>query len=245
MQNTAEKLLHAAKTKLREEGKGDLVNLIDDANTSPSRPAKLRRLSGIADSLDQIPKKPITLPTQISVKAALAYLLEHNLTKEAYIALRAISLEHGANIWPSYHLLLDEKKECRPNNVQYSETAVVVGLQDRLSKNDEAFLDLCGTEIGSLLKGVELGGTLKVDCIGKAGFDGSTGHSVYNQKFSPENRDTSDAALLATCYVPLQYRVSGGDPVFTNPRPQSAAFCQPVRLEYRKETREASIEIDR
>ena len=39
-QNTGEKLLHASMMNLREEGKTGLVHLINDANQSPTRPAK-------------------------------------------------------------------------------------------------------------------------------------------------------------------------------------------------------------
>ena len=137
------------------------------------------------------------------------------------------------------------KKQCRPANIQYGETSVVVGLPERLAKNDTAFMELCETEIGALLLDIEVGGTLKVECEGKVGFDGSMGHSVYNQKFSPENRDTSDASLVATCYVPLQYRDAGGNPIWTNENPQSSSICQPLCLEYKKETKEASCEINR
>ena len=52
-----------------------------------------------------------------------------------------------------------------------------------------------------LLEGIEDGETLHIECEGKAGFDGSAGHFMYNQKFSQENRDTSDSSLLATCYM--------------------------------------------
>jgi len=50
--------------------------------------------------------------------------------------------------------------------------------------------------------------TLTDDCvknlllIGKWGFDDSTGHSEYNQKFS--NNDLQNKSLFVTSYVPLQ-----------------------------------------
>ena len=244
-ENSCEKLLHAATVKLREEGKSSLASLIQDANKSPTRPAKILRISGIADTFDRVPKIDIHLPSKILPQAALAFILQHNMTKGAYVALRLISKQNSADIWPSYKEVLKAKEKSRPENIQYDEAAVSVGLSDRLAKNDAAFMELCETEIGLLLRDVEIGGTLRVDCEGKVGFDGSTGHSMFNQKFSLENRDKTDSSLLATCYVPLQYRVSGGEPIFTNPAPQSSSFCQPLRLEFRKETKDASIEIDR
>ena len=87
-------------------------------------------------------------------------------------------------------------------------------------------------------------GILKIIEESKIGFDGSTGHSIYNQAFSLENKDASDASLLSTCLVPLQYRTEAGEVIWVNPVPQAATFCQPVRLEFQKETPEASREID-
>ena len=67
---------------------------------------------------------------------------------------------------------------------------------------------------------------------------------MYNQAFSLENSDASDESLLSTCLVPLQYKVKNGDVILQNPKPQGPTLCQPVRLEYRKETPQASKEID-
>ena len=86
--------------------------------------------------------------------------------------------------------------------------------------------------------------TLEIEVESKVGFDGSTGLTMYNQAFSTENEDASDSALLSTCLVPLQWRVKGGPVIFTNPVPQASSFCQPLRLEFRKETVEVSRELN-
>ena len=122
--------------------------------------------------------------------------------------------------------------------------AVVVPLVERLRHNDNRVIELFDATIKEHLQDIEEGGTLLIEVEGKIGFDGSTGNAIYNQKFSLENRDKTEESLLSTCYVPLQYRTSKGEVIFTNPVPQGATFCQPVRLEYRKETPEASKEID-
>ena len=244
-QNTGEKLLHAAKINLKAEGKAGLVKVIDEADRSPTRSAKLIRLSGIADKLDKVPKKDLSLPTKVSEAEAVAYILGFNVKKEAYMKMRLISLAKNSDIWPVWDKILDRKVKRRPKKIDYGEMAVKLELRERLKRNDTAFIELCNTEIGQLLRDVEPGGTLKLTCEGKLGFDGSTGQSLFQQKFSPENRDKSDESLLATCYVPLQYRVEDGEPIFTNPVPQSASFCQPLRLEFIKETKDSSCEIDR
>ena len=123
-------------------------------------------------------------------------------------------------------------------------TAVIVSLEERLKHNDKRLFKLPENKFQEQLKDVPDGGILEVEGESKIGFDGSTGNSIYNQAFSLENRDVSEHSLLSTCLVPLQYKIKGGDVIFKNPKPQGTTFCQPVRLEYRKETPEASKEID-
>ena len=53
--NETSKIVHAAKTALRKDGKTDLAFVIEEAEKSPTRAAKIRRLSGIADSLEKAP----------------------------------------------------------------------------------------------------------------------------------------------------------------------------------------------
>ena len=65
-ENSGEKLLHAAAIKLCDEGQGDFASVIAECQESPTSPSKYRRLSGVADALDSIPKNNVTLPTKIS-----------------------------------------------------------------------------------------------------------------------------------------------------------------------------------
>ena len=195
--------------------------------------------------MDRVPTKDVVLPTPILPEVAKSFLLDSDMKREVYVDMRLMSKAAGADIWPPYDKVLAAKKKRRPRNVQYTETSVVLDLKDRLEKNDESFMELCETEIGELLRGVPVGGTLEVTCEGKLGFDGSTGQSIFNQKFSLENRDATDSSLLSTCYVPLEYRTTDGKSIFRNPVPQASSFCQPLRMEYRKETKEASNEINK
>ena len=240
----SEKLLHAAKSALKRDGKADVAAVIEEATTSPSRATKYRRLSGIASSLEKPPRQPLSLPTKMTAEESLAHLFHANMTKEAYVSTRLLSKSYGADIWASYKDVLKAKERCRPADIHYDEAAVVVPLVERLRHNDNRVIELFDASIKEHLQDIEEGGTLLIEVEGKIGFDGSTGNAIYNQKFSLENRDKTEESLLSTCYVPLQYRTSKGEVIFTNPVPQGATFCQPVRLEYRKETPEASKEID-
>ena len=240
----SDKLLHAAKSVLKRDGKADVAAVIDDATTSPSRATKLRRLSGIAGSLEKTPRKPLSMPTKMTGDECLAHLFYTGMSKEAYVSTRLLSKSHGADIWASYNELIEAKNRCRPADIHYEEMSVIVPLVERLRHNDNRFIELFDANIKEHLQDIEDGGTLLIEVEGKIGFDGSTGNAIYNQKFNLENRDKTEESLLSTCYVPLQYRTSKGDIIFTNPVPQGATFCQPVRLEYKKETPAASKEID-
>ena len=243
-ENDSQKLLHAAKISLRTDGNKDLAFVMDEAVKSPTRAKKLRCLSDIAEKIVTVPEKPISLPQKISPSDALAHILENDLTKTAYNNMKQISKEHHADIWPNYNKIVEAKNMCRPANIKYSENSVILGLFDRLKHNDVRFLDLFSNEIKELLKEVPNNGILKLESESKIGFDGCTGHSIYNQSFSLENCDTNESSLLSTCLVPLQYRTNKGYTIFNNPVPQSSSFCQPIRLEFRKETVETSKEID-
>ena len=86
--------------------------------------------------------------------------------------------------------------------------------------------------------------------VSKWGCDGRTGHSQYKQKRSAEI--FSDADLFLSFLVPLQLQFHEEDssaharastsacsgPVrilWQNPRPSSARFCRPIRIEFKKE----------
>ena len=242
--NPTSKLVQAAKVALKSEGEHDFAAVIENAGMTPTRASKLRRLSGIAETMEEVPSKPISLPTKISPTNGLIHFFHSNMTQVAYHDTRHLSKDHGANIWPSYTRLQEEKTKCRPDNIDYQETAVTVPLIDRLRHNDRRIAEVYKGRIEELLQDVPDGGTLEIVGESKAGFDGSTGNSVYQQAFSLDNQDATDESLLSTCLVPLQYRTKDGKIIFTNPVPQGSTFCQPIRLEYRKETPEASQEIN-
>ena len=243
-ENSSNKLMHAATSSLMASGNADAAHILSQVQESPGRAKKMRRLSGIAASMEKPPSKDVSLPRKINDDDALAHLFHADLTRDAYISCRLMSKSHGADIWPVYHDVLAAKILCRPNGISYDETAVIVPLEERLKHNDKRLFQLCQDQFQDLLKEVPENGILEVEGEAKIGFDGSTGNSIYNQAFSIENRDVSEDSLLSTCLVPLQYKIKGGDVLFKNPKPQGTTFCQPVRLEYRKETPQASKEID-
>ena len=194
--------MHASQISLREEGKVDASFMVNEVVKSPAHATKLRRLSEIADAMDSAPSKPIMLPSIISPDEALSFILENNLTKEAYVNIRLISKQHHSDIWPVYEDVLRAKRECRPENISCKEMSIVVPIPERVKQNDRRFLSLFDAEVDLQLNATNEP-TLEIEVESKVGFDGSTGLTMYNQAFSTENEDASDSALLSTCLMPL------------------------------------------
>ena len=64
--NATSKLVQAAKTALKNDGEYDFAVLMEKAAETPTRASKLRRLSGIAETMEEVPAKALSLPTKIS-----------------------------------------------------------------------------------------------------------------------------------------------------------------------------------
>lgn len=80
---------------------------------------------------------------------------------------------------------------------------------------------------------------LKLYC--KWGFDGSSGHSIYKQKFETDILQNEN--IFVTSLVPLRLIDSATNYViWKNPRPSSTKFCRPLRLQWIHESKEVSKE---
>ena len=78
----------------------------------------------------------------------------------------------------------------------------------------------------------------------KLGFDGASSQSVYKQKFDQMSileEKIDEESLFLTALVPLLRTVDGIN-VWVNKKPSSAHFCRPVKLQYKKESKELSKE---
>ena len=69
---------------------------------------------------------------KITPGCALGFLLNQNLTRVQYQAIRAISKDKGADIWPSYKEIQSAKLDCRPEEIEVSDHSAFVPLQQLL-----------------------------------------------------------------------------------------------------------------
>ena len=181
---------------------------------------------------------------KITPACALGFLLNQNLTRAQYQAIRAISKDNGADIWPSYKEIQSAKLECRPEGIEVSDHSAFVPLQQLLDKTTKRILELdpsIEANLQSLAE--ENGNQLTATLIFKYGFDGSGSHQ---RQMQPDlDGDHSEVKnLVATQLVPLQISVctrNSDQTIWKCTRPNNPHSCRPLRLSFEIENKETSI----
>lgn len=80
--------------------------------------------------------------------------------------------------------------------------------------------------------------------ICKWGFDGSSNHSRYKQKWTTS--EISDESIFVTSLIPLKLiNDVTKEIIWKNPRPSSTRFCRPIRLQWLQETTLVSKEEEK
>lgn len=180
----------------------------------------------------------------MSSNTALALVLDSKLTKSQYMNIRHTTQLLNSTVFPSYNSVLEAKKLCYPPDISISEKCVDVKLQSLLHHTCKRILELQNDVLdvmsGNVLQNLML--------VVKWGFDGSSGQKEYKQKFSEQ--DSSDSNVLLTSLVPLQLIGYNQDEnsetvIWKNPRPSSPWYCRPIRLQFKRETEESTIEEKR
>lgn len=223
-------LTYATQMSLRSSGQTEAAKLIKEVTeTTPTRAKKFRKAMNIYNKTKLM-----------SGEEALALYVEAKLTQHQYNLIRAQDKER----FPSYKVLQITKKGCYPNvdNRKITATSAEVSMQDLLDHTAERVIevqkDVISTLPKELLKDMHL--------ISKWGFDGSSGHSSYKQRFSDPNLD--DSSVFISSLVPLRMLTNSNlnyhDPkavIWQNPRPSSTRFCRPIKINFTKETTEHSM----
>ena len=156
--------------------------------------------------------------------------------------IRNSSLVYNANIYPTLHSLHVEKQNCLPSGMMISETSAFAPLQCILDHTLKRIVEIPNVKERVMLlddKNVHSG---ILYC--KLGFDGASSQSVYKQKFDEMSileEKIDEESLFQTALVPLLLTVDGVN-VWVNKKPSSTHFCRPVKLQYKKESKELSKE---
>ena len=162
-------LVYATQMKLRASGKENEAQVIKKLLDNPKY-AK--------DCLDI---SSTTKAKKVSAREALSLLIEAQLSRKQYETIRKYALD----IFPSYKLVQSEKLSAYPENVQVTEIEAVVPLQSLLNHTATRLLQTQKDVLRS--QSFSDSGTLIL--FSKWGFDGSSSHTQYKQKFISESAD--------------------------------------------------------
>ena len=184
----------------------------------------------------------------LSCDEAVALMIDNNLSKGQYIGIRSVSLGKNCFVYPSYHQVLEAKKQCYPSQFEIivTESSAEVNLQLLLDHIVGRLLLVQADVIKSLPSEKKCDFQL----ICKWGCDGTSGQSTFKQKFHNDDGTKTDANMFVTSLVPLQLvfadAIDNHNVVLSkNPRPSSPRFCRPIKLQFLHETAESTrAEVD-
>ncbi|KMQ87394.1 dna-mediated transposase [Lasius niger] len=216
----------ACRHAVRQSGHKDLTPILKEISKSPQRPAKVRKLLDIS-TLTIIRKTP---------EEGLAFVLDNCLSKSTYLNMRLESKSCGADIWPIYNDVRKVKEKCRPpkETISIHENVAEVAVQPLLNHTAKRIINMQAAVILQTLRRTDC---MEVDTVLTCtwGFDGSTGHSAYQQRWQ-NKENMSDESLFATTLIPLRLATSTGLTLWNNRAPQSSRFCRPIKFEFVKES---------
>ena len=212
-ERSSAELALATRMKMRSEN-------MHGSTESFSRPSKACR---------KIFSSECPTATGYTAEEALSLLIRTDMTKEAYQEIRNSAKAKGADIYPAYNKLREEKKLCYPENVTIREMSAVVPLQDLVNHTAARLLLALDNPFQK---------SQELTLICKYGMDGATGQSLYKQPFANEGITMQEEkSFFCACLVPIELR-AGQEIEWRNPTPSSLRFCRPINIQYAKETKE-------
>lgn len=202
-----------------------MANLIREVSESPEK---------VKDSIKGTEKD---VQRCLSADEALAYYVDSKSTTHSYKKTREWSMRAGHKVFPSFYCLGKAKKSCMPleDDIMVTETRAEIKLQAVLDKTAQR-LSLAQREV---IVASSSNGDSTLTLISKWGCDGSSGHSMYKQKFT--NNNESDEFLFVFSFVPLQLLNETGIIVWQNPRPSSTMYCRPIKFIFSKESTQMTV----
>lgn len=237
-QNAIDEIVLAAEMGLRSTGRRDAAQLVKEVSShSPKRATKIKKAFRTPS-----PKMPIKMTSD----EALAFFIDTKLTKDQYISMRQISKTHNADIFPNYHMLLEAKKQCYPENIHITEYSGEICLQSLVQHTINRLVTVQMEVLKQLRVGIDTLPTLNI--VFKWGCDGASGQSQYKQLFSTTEEDVDDSYIFVISLVPLQMTTNSAVSsstskgkkiiVWQNPLPASTKYCRPIKLILKKESPE-------
>lgn len=159
----------------------------------------------------------------MSIAKAVALIYDLGLSIRKYNILRKTVNNLIEDFFPSYFAIKKYTDELLPKPIVVSEISAEVPLQSLLNRTVE-----------SLIKNFKINCSMDVVLECKWGFDGSSGHSLYKQTFSGDDR--TDEFMFVIAMVPLKISdAQAKTEVWKNNSPSSTTNCRPIKIIYAKE----------
>lgn len=161
---------------------------------------------------------------------ALSLMMEAQLSRRQYNIIR----NYAKDVFPSYKNVRVAKSQCLPDGITTTEVESEVPMQSLLDHTANRLM-LVQKDVVATTR------TNKLTLISKWGFDGSSSHTQYMQKFVSDTSD--DKYMFLSSLVPLRLIAEEDEKtvvLWQNPRPSSPRYCRPIKLQYKKETVELS-----
>lgn len=189
--NTTEELAYATQMSLRTSGQSHASKIVKDVtSTSPTRASKY--ITAFTSKVEKT----------LSHDEALSVLVEHKFSKRTYQGIRKVAKENNCKLYTSYNNVLKAKDRCYPprTSITITESCAEVKLQALLDHTAERILFIQKEVIDTLT----MENVKNMHLICKWGCDGTSGQSVYKQKFTEDGQ--SDENVFFTSFVPLQLK---------------------------------------
>lgn len=171
-------------------------------------------------------KTSIKQSKAFSVEKSLALILDLDLSNRRYTILREnVNALHN-NCFPSLYKIKQLQSDILPKKIIVNEYMCAVDLQELLNITSFGILKLLDFSL--------LQENAKLKLTYKYGFDGSSGHSTYKQKFQDETLTDEYFFLIALSPLKLIDQNSNKT-LWCNPRPSSTFFCRPIKFLFLKE----------
>lgn len=226
--HSSEELCYAAQMSLRTSGDLESSKMIRDVTTPTSTAPHA---------------SSTTEHTSLSIDEALSVIVEAKLTRHQYNVIRNSMKDHNCHLYPSYEAIREAKALCYPprSSISITENCADIKLQDLLDHTCKRIL----LSQRKVLESVHMPSSVNANLICKWGCDGSSGQSLYKQKFQDDSN--SDANIFLTSLVPLQLTFFDSESIdsdnkilWKNPRPSSPRFCRPIKMQFLHENTEST-----
>lgn len=213
----------------------DLEFIITECSKSPNLAKEVAEFIKSKSEVPDVPKS-----TGFTPEEALSIVIDKKFTVDDYCSIQQDLKARDCHAFPPYYKVQNAKKLCYPEeDICATEREASISLHSLLLHTFRRIIKSLDINVNEYCKQKQQD-THYCTMEGSWGFDGSSGQSLYKQRFS-DGDDHEDNSLFATTYIPLRLKSDDGFTLWTNPNPQSFRFCRPLKIQYRPENKDLCL----